>query len=396
MSQSRRYRRKTERAQKNGLSPAPPAVLKNKNFVRLTALLALFLAVGLAVIISRQKSAPRLVAVTPPIPDLPVADLTFGKLVELKPEQLSNLDVAEMNLLCASGLPGAENYVTTKGLRTLDEWAGIAEKEIARNRHRFLENPAEYDHSENLFKMVILILTVQQNLGVHYDPAMIGAAAKPKATQEEIETDLADASYFKNAASVFLNGILSDTRTGTCSSMPVLYTALGRRLGFPLKLVSAKGHLFLRWDDGKERFNLEGTGGVNSFPDDYYKNWPLSLSPEEIASGEYLKSLTPAQELSIFLESRAMTLRANGRFDEALVALAQAYRLNPESTNCQIGLARTAEIATASSNPTHPTPPQTNPMESIRQIEEINRANREPTTHTPELYPGIPNIPSPR
>jgi hypothetical protein len=39
----------------------------------------------------------------------------------------------------------------------------------------------------------------------------------------------------------------------------VLYVAIGRRLGYPLKLVECKGHLFVRWEDAKERFNIEGT-----------------------------------------------------------------------------------------------------------------------------------------
>lgn len=39
----------------------------------------------------------------------------------------------------------------------------------------------------------------------------------------------------------------------------MLYVAIGRRLGYPLKLVECKGHLFVRWEDAKERFNIEGT-----------------------------------------------------------------------------------------------------------------------------------------
>jgi hypothetical protein len=53
---------------------------------------------------------------------------------------------------------------------------------------------------------------------------------------------------------LFLHG-LTQGRGGTCLSMPVAYVAVGRRLGYPLKLVTAKGHLFARWEslDGKER-----------------------------------------------------------------------------------------------------------------------------------------------
>lgn len=52
----------------------------------------------------------------------------------------------------------------------------------------------------------------------------------------------------------------------------------------------AKGHVFVRWDEGEGK-------GADSPPDEHYREWPLPISPEEVASGEYLRSLTPAQEL---------------------------------------------------------------------------------------------------
>ena len=65
-------------------------------------------------------------------------------------------------------------------------------------------------------------------------------------------------------ARLFIHGII-DGPGGTCASMPVLYVAVGRRLGYPLKLVEARGHLLLRWDDPlgqrlgtPDVFNVEG------------------------------------------------------------------------------------------------------------------------------------------
>jgi hypothetical protein len=383
MSQARRERRQTQQEKEKRQIPSP--LQQTKQSARSWALLTLLIVGGMTafIIAQRHRSSPSRNSVTTPTNVTPAASsphpavkLTFGKLVELKPDQLASVDLAEMNLLCASGLPGTKSFDLSAGIKALDEWARIVEREIARNRHRFVENPAEYDHSENLFKMVILILTVQQDLKVHYDAAMMGAAAKPNATKQEIERDLADESYFKNAASIFLTGILSDARTGTCASLPVLYTALGRKLGFPLKLVATKAHLFVRWDDGGKCFNMEGTGGVNSFPDDHYKKWPLPLSQAEIDSGEYLKSLSPAEELAIFLESRAVCFRANGRYDEAMVALAQAYRLDPKSVNRQIGLAKTAEAVTAPLQQRRPSAPPEDPLAELRRVQEINRANQ--------------------
>ena len=114
--------------------------------------------------------------------------------------------------------------------------------------------------------------------------------------------------------------------------MPVLYAAVGRRLGYPLKLVTTKAHLFVRWDDGKERFNLEATGrGMNRYDDEHFKQWPFPVSDEEIRVEGYLKSLTAAEELAVFLSLRANCLKEAGKIQEAADCYAYAARLAPAS-----------------------------------------------------------------
>ena len=119
-------------------------------------------------------------------------------------------------------------------------------------------------------------------------------------------------------------------RMGTCSSMPVLYVALGRRLGYPLKLVTTKAHLFVRWEGAGERFNLEATGrGMNRYDDAHFKQWPFPVTDEEIKAEGYLKSLTPAEELAVFLSIRGQCLMEAGRLADAAEAYAEAVRLAP-------------------------------------------------------------------
>jgi hypothetical protein len=115
--------------------------------------------------------------------------------------------------------------------------------------------------------------------------------------------------------------------------MPVLYVAIGRRLGYPMRLVLAKQHVFCRWDDGQERFNIEGAGngGVSYLPDEHYRSWPKPISDAEMKTGEFLKSLTPREELATFLLSRGACLHANERMPEARACLAEAHRLMPNA-----------------------------------------------------------------
>lgn len=88
-----------------------------------------------------------------------------------------------------------------------------------------------------------------------------------------------------------------------------------------LKLVESKGHLFARWEDSKERFNIEGTSrGLNCFPDKEYMEWPWPISKEEVDTGMYMKSLSPRRELAAFLEARALCLKQHKHEKQFLTA----------------------------------------------------------------------------
>jgi hypothetical protein len=214
---------------------------------------------------------------------------------------LMQMDVDRMNLLCAEGLPGADDMGVEKCLVALDAMAASVRTETDRHFYRFKKTPVEFESSEGFFRMVIMGVVLAEDFRVKYSPAKAGTAAEPRTGD----------GFFADPDDVFLSGLLGPKRQGTCSSLPVLYVAVGRKLGYPLKLVTTKGHLFVRWQDAKERFNIEVTSrGVNKFPDDYYRHWPMEVSEVEVAAEGYLKSLDPAEELAVFLSIRGMCWRA--------------------------------------------------------------------------------------
>src|SRR5690606_11180657 len=115
--------------------------------------------------------------------------------------------------------------------------------------------------------------------GVHYQ-------------EDGLNVDYNDARY------PTIVGMMRGDAGGNCASMPVLYVAVGRRLGYPVSLVLGKTHIFARWDGTAEsgsndrrpayrtRFNIEGTNPVlSTHPDDYYRNWPYPISDAEVAQG---------------------------------------------------------------------------------------------------------------
>lgn len=97
-------------------------------------------------------------------------------------------------------------------------------------------------------------------------------------------------------------------------------------------MVAATSHLFARWDDGHEKFNIEATNkGLTVETDEFYKTWPHKMTPA--MERDYLKSMTPAEELATFLDSRGDCLQANNRLPEAEIAMAEcigSIRVSPD------------------------------------------------------------------
>jgi hypothetical protein len=254
------------------------------------------------------------------LPGIPSLSGCLAELVTYPPEALPAFDVALVNLLCAEGLPGAEGMDAHGLLVSLDAWARRIEAETQRHLYRFRGSPGEYDNSEGYFRMLMMAVVVAEDCRVRYNPARISPVSQGAGND----------GFFADAQDVFLHGLLGPRRLGTCSSMPILYVALGRRMGYPLKLVTTKGHLFLRWESTTERFNLEATGrGMNRYDDAHYRQWPFPLTDQEVADNGYLQSLTPVQELAVFLAIRGACWQANGRLREAHEAFAEAARLVP-------------------------------------------------------------------
>ena len=242
-----------------------------------------------------------------PYPDL-------GHLLSMTPNQLQSVDIAVLNLDCAKGLPGAENLDIPKACKQLDEWAEHVRSETDRNFHLFTENPKQFEHSVSYFRTLTMITVLEQDMGVHYNMKR-----------------LLDGDY-THVNDVSISGLLGPERSGTCASMPVLYVAIGRRLGYQLKLVSARGHLFVRWDsgDGKVRFNIEATGsGLTCPADKFFTQWPYKLSDNEIKSGYFLRSMAPVEEFATFLTIRGNVLEELGLLPESHLAMAEAHALIP-------------------------------------------------------------------
>ena len=101
----------------------------------------------------------------PPPPSAPLHDVEELKLCEALDKKVTapNYDIAEINLLAAKGLPGAENLDVEKCLKTLDQWAAWVRRETDRSFHKFKDAPAEYNNSEAYFRVLMMVCILQED-----------------------------------------------------------------------------------------------------------------------------------------------------------------------------------------------------------------------------------------
>jgi hypothetical protein len=268
---------------------------------------------GFLVALASQSTTSKVL----PTPVQAISLLSLGDFAAMPSKQLEQQDIALLNLRCAEGLPGAEKLDVQQCLATLDQWARRVRFETERHLYR-AHDPRyakQYRNSEAYLRASMMLQVLQEDCGVHYNHDRI----------RDVD--------FTRSQDLFLHGMVGSDNGGTCVSMPVLYIAIGRRLGYPFYLTTAKEHVFCRWDDGKERFNIEGSGeGFSSLDDSYYMKWPKPISEAEIKAGEYLQSLNAAESFAVFLAARGHCLEDNGRRAEARVSYVQAAALAPKRT----------------------------------------------------------------
>jgi hypothetical protein len=108
---------------------------------------------------------------------LPNTVSNLAALVATSPDTLKQLDIARMNLLCAEGLPGAEQLDITNSIAVMDQMASRVKFETERHAYRFHKNPAEFENSEGFFRMTILMVVLAEDFHLRYAPNKMATAA---------------------------------------------------------------------------------------------------------------------------------------------------------------------------------------------------------------------------
>ena len=209
--------------------------------------------------------------------------LNWHQVVRLHEVDRNRLDIAILNLACATGLPGADRFDWKCNFVKLNEWADRCKRFTEGMMPHFHRGNCDFPNSEPKFRIQAMITHLQRDIGVRYHP---------NRTRDE--------DVFQPEDS-FIYGV-TQGEGGTCGNLPIVYTAIGRRMGYPLKLVSTRCHGFCRWDDGSplgERFNIEASGeGVSFFDDAHYRTGKYRMPRQTIELCGYLKSFSPREEIA--------------------------------------------------------------------------------------------------
>jgi len=124
---------------------------------------------------------------------------------------------------------------------------------------------------------------------------------------------------------LFLHTVL-DKKRGYCLSLSILYLSLAERLGLALHGVVVPGHFFVRYDDGRVRFNIETTSKGGTATDEYY------ISKFKVPEGEdkiYMKNLNKIQTLGCFFNNLGSSYVEVGNMESAWLTLETAVQINP-------------------------------------------------------------------
>ena len=120
------------------------------------------------------------------------------------------------------------------------------------------------------------------------------------------------------------------TRKGNCISMPMLFLALGEKIGLDVTLATAPLHVFVKWKETEtgKTWNLETTSGAGFTRDEHYREL-LPMTDDAVANGVYLRTLSRKEALGVMASAVLDDLLRKGRYREAIGVANVLIAANP-------------------------------------------------------------------
>lgn len=166
--------------------------------------------------------------------------------------------------------------------------------------------------------------------------ARISEADEPESIVKIINEFLFDELGFNyvqtgNLEDLYLNKVI-DRRKGNCVGLSILYLSIAERLRLPLFGVNVPEHIFIRYDDGERKMNIETGHKGMSLSDTFYATHSIDrFDKESVAQGCYLQNLNKKEVISNILLNRSKIRREAGDHNGALGDSKKSILLNPRN-----------------------------------------------------------------
>lgn len=132
----------------------------------------------------------------------------------------------------------------------------------------------------------------------------------------------------ENPEHLFLSGVLMNRR-GYCLGLAALYLVLAELNDIPLYAVSTPTHVFLRYDDGVTRVNIETFQRGAHLTDEQYAR-EHSIPEQSIRNGVFLRNLNDDEFLAQIYNNIGVIYSKREEYDLAEEAYGRALELYPD------------------------------------------------------------------
>jgi len=185
---------------------------------------------------------------------------------------------------------------------------------------------AEWLRATKLLKPDFDISTYRARLDALLERLCSAAAGgeTPKERVRLVANQLLEHEGFAFKSETYGLDAVIDQKKANCLGLSLLNLCVAQKLGMPLELVSGDTHGFVRYDDGRELFDIETARcGVICATDSYLRSgWRSSVI--------HRYRLPIVRSLGVLLRSVAWSLGQSGKYAQSQETYAKCVEMNPE------------------------------------------------------------------
>ncbi len=159
--------------------------------------------------------------------------------------------------------------------------------------------------------------------------AFVSAAARVEALNRLVFEHLGikPSQDLKDPDNLILSRVL-DRKQGYCVGIASLYLVIADRLRLPIYAVATPSHVFLRYDDGTTRINIETLQQGANVPDEQYVRGQ-KIPQESIARGVFMRNLTADEFLAQVHNNLGVIYSERKDYEHAASEYEAAFDLDP-------------------------------------------------------------------